>query len=385
MSGPKYVRIYGDIINYQYQGGGWVYRNTTRNYAYYLSASYQKGKPLRTDRGIYYIVPNPYAMNTEKCGQAEEITYGRCDGVPIGRTVMNGTYVPSLTRDGRLDWSSLVTEAIARLDSKGADQNSEMLTKDLYDASNLVIEYGQRLLASLRYLKKGKFAKAYKAFNKRQGRLRNSRQAIADHWLAFQWGVKPSMDAIVNAFNLATSSEERSTFVVRTSVHRRTKLHVWTQDFPSPSVKTEVGDQVMACYLTRQFVDVSYKSFAAAWNNPIVPAWDAVPYSFLIDWFIPIGDYLKQFGYYQSVNPPVVRGSNAQVLEKYVDGSYTSSSQYYRVTMSVSSPYRRYTLDRVLDNRIHAIYTLADIIDRSEFGLTKSRATNLIALCASKF
>lgn len=385
MSGPKYVRIYGDTINYGYNGNDWVKYNSTRMSAYYLSASYQKGKPLRTDRGIYYIIPNPYGMTTEKGAHAERITYARFDGRPEGRTVMNGTFIPSITSDDPMSWSSLLTEAIARLDSEGADLNSEMLTKDLFDASNLVIEYGQRLLASLRYLKKGKFAKAYKAFNKRQGQLRNSRQAIADHWLAFQWGVKPSMDAIVNAFNLATSSEERSTFVVRTSVHRRTKLYVWAQDYPHLSFKAEVGNQVMAYYLTRQFVDTSYKSFAAAWNNPIEPAWDAVPYSFLIDWFIPIGDYLKQFGYYQSVNPPVVRGSDAQVLEKYVNSGYTSNEQYFRVTTSLTSPYRKYSFTRILDARIHATYTLAAIVDRSEFGITKSRAVNLMALLASKF
>ena len=29
-------------------------------------------------------------------------------------------------------------------------------------------------------------------------------------------------------------------------------------------------------------------------DNPAVLAWEALPYSFVVDWFIPIGDYLNE-------------------------------------------------------------------------------------------
>ena len=36
----------------------------------------------------------------------------------------------------------------------------------------------------------------------------------------------------------------------------------------------------------------------AQWNlgsNPLLTAWELVPYSFVVDWFVPIGDFINQY------------------------------------------------------------------------------------------
>jgi len=48
-------------------------------------------------------------------------------------------------------------------------------------------------------------------------------------------------------------------------------------------------------------------------TNPALLAWELVPYSFVVDWFYPVGDWLSQVGY--SLGLYFVRGMRSSVAE----------------------------------------------------------------------
>lgn len=349
-------------------------------------ASYKNGSAIQTSHGLKYVTPYPYSRFV--------IEYGSCTSYerenpamtntprPLSKNYWVSAYQPRY--DVLRSNEDLLQSALSKFDSDGASTNAEMLAKDLTDASRLVTEYAERMLSACKYIKKGRWAKAYRAFNARRGSLRNSRQAIADHWLAFQWGIKPSMDAIVNAYNLATDSDEKRTFRVRTSASTKETCYRTVENWPKEARTVTVGGRTRRMMVSRHFHDMSARDFAALWNNPIVPFWDAVPWSFLVDWFIPIGDYLTQFGYYtNALTPPIIDGCNSYKLETTLKGRIEDVSRYTIITTEFSGFYDM-QFRRTVDSSVHAKYAFSDIIDKSAFGITKSRAINMMALLASK-
>lgn len=388
--------------NFTLRGGsftGFRWIQSTETYGYWdqtsdvtaissfsTNASYTKGSATQTSHGRKYVTPYPYSRYVIKYGscteyqQSNKATTG--NSRPQTKSVWVSSYQPSyyVTVSNK----NLLQSALSNFDSDGANTNAEMLAKDLTDATRLVTEYAERMLSACKYIKKGRWSKAYRAFNARRGSLRNSRQAIADHWLAFQWGVKPSLDAIVNAYNLATDTDEKRTFRVRESASTKESCYLNVENWPNETYRVTIGEQKRRMTVSRHFRDMSAGDFAALWNNPIVPFWDAVPWSFLVDWFIPIGDYLTQFGYYtNALKPPEISGCNSYKIELSLKGNITRVS-WPSIIKTEFSGFEMMQFIRTVDSSVHAKYAFSDIIDKSAFGITKSRAINMMALLASK-
>lgn len=273
-------------------------------------------------------------------------------------------------------FDELTQSALTSLDSE-ASSNMEMLTKDLIDSGKLATEYFERTLRAVPYLKRGQFAKAWKHFNMRKGKLQSSRKAISDHWLAYQWGVKPALDAIIEAYNQATDDDLKRSFRI---IKRASSTTSFVDPIKSGVIQPANGTCFRSVWLYRYFTDVSYKDFKALWNNPVVPTWDAIPYSFLVDWFLPVGDYLRQFGWVGSfMNSRMIKGHNSYVEQVEI---YPAVKRY--VWLQSRDPCNWKSFNRKLDSSIHSTLSMSDVVERSEFGISAARLLNLAALVNQK-
>lgn len=346
------------------------------------------GVPTVMSSGYKYITPYTYYRRSYKQPSGESTQYGRSS--------LNGSFGPVYKKTGNNYFTHIATgrypdkplssdqleqRALANLDSRGDSTNMEMLTKDLVDAMHLTSEYSGRLLRAIPHLKKGRFSKAWKAFNSRNGRLQSNRKIISNEWLAFQWGVKPSIDAVINAYELATDSNEKRTIRI-TSVAGEQNAYAYY--YTSKVGHEQVGVREQSMKIIRYFPNISYRDFASLWNNPATPTWDAIPYSFLLDWFMPIGSYLKQFSYFND-HQYNISGVNCyrSNLRYSFNVSYLDTGRYHKYIIKSDEGFDN-IFSRSLSSRIHASYTLGDIVDQSSFGLTRSRTLNLIALCNQK-
>lgn len=346
------------------------------------------GVPTATNNGYKFVTPYAYYRYSYKEPSGEEITYYRSShktpfepyyrqtGINYYRHIAGGQYLGK-----PLSPEQLEQRALANLDSRGDSTNMEMLTKDLVDAMHLTSEYAGRLLRAIPHLKKGRFSKAWKAFNSRNGQLQSNRKVISNEWLAFQWGVKPSIEAVINAYELATDSDEKRTFRITSTAGEQ---NAYAYYYNSMTEYKQVGVREQSMKIIRYFRNISNRDFASLWNNPMTPAWDAIPYSFLLDWFAPIGSYLKQFSYF-----------NDHLYDISGVNCYRSNLRYsFNVTYLTINGDGKHVMksdegfenifSRSLSSRIHASYTLGDIVDQSSFGLTRGRTLNLIALCNQK-
>lgn len=389
MGGPKNYTSPGSQYTYMWDRSTNSWREptvvTTPHFSY-LRASYTKTVPTMTRRGYVFDTPATYGLTTMRGAYGTRLTlkWDRSNQtwVPEQYVIVANYNAPMPTFGSIMSRDRVTQEALAQLDSAGSSTNMEMLTKDLVDAMQLSNEYFSRLLQAAPAIRKGKFKEAWKQFNKRKGQLRSTRKSISDHWLAFQWGVKPSLEACINAYYLATDDQSGRSFTIRTAF--KSVGYATRQIFVNDRA-TNVpcyGQHSRACYVTRRFVEMSYREFAHLWDNPIVPAWDAVPWSFLVDWFVPIGSYLSQFGYYKSSSKVI--GSNANVEIKTYGGNLTQVSKTYGWIEESFSPQTVYSFNRSVSNRIHASYTVADIVEKSKFGVSRGQLLSAAALSNQK-
>lgn len=134
--------------------------------------------------------------------------------------------------------------------------------------------------------------KQIKRFKFKQSLTRNWRKKTAQNrWLELQYGWSPLFSDLKKAMvELSAAPEAPILKFVKSSVFE-------SQDGVRGGVTVVRRKQVLktSCYYALTNRD---RRTAAQWNlmsNPLLTAWEMVPYSFVVDWFIPIGDFIAQY------------------------------------------------------------------------------------------
>lgn len=124
------------------------------------------------------------------------------------------------------------------------------------------------------------------------------KQDIANQWLSLQYGWKPLISDI---YGLVQGLEKRE------STNPYTRVHVSATQ-QSKKASPELGGgiagnksrgQVVTSCRTAYHIRVrpndTLRSLAALGaTNPAVVAWEITPWSFVVDWFLPVGNWLEQ-------------------------------------------------------------------------------------------
>jgi len=133
---------------------------------------------------------------------------------------------------------------------------------------------------------------AYQALNLPRGKLTKTKfKAPADLWLEFTFGWVPLVDDIGAAIDVLQGSPEYERV-------KGAKSAVFTTDAPwdGGSSATTTARLTTVC---SGGVRVTNPNLLLAnqlgFVNPAAVAWDAVPFSFVVDWFIPVGKFLNSF------------------------------------------------------------------------------------------
>jgi hypothetical protein len=118
-------------------------------------------------------------------------------------------------------------------------------------------------------------------------------QFAANSWLELQYGWKPLLSEIDNAAQDLASRWEQdpADVMVRGTgkVFRYPTFHNMTDYIPQGHAEFRVG--IQAFY---QVIDENLRNLAGLGiTNPLEPAWELLPYSFVVDWFVPVGSFLK--------------------------------------------------------------------------------------------
>lgn len=161
------------------------------------------------------------------------------------------------------------------------------LYRTRHETSNMITSNVNRLSRSIRLLKKGKWKKAASALGVRSRGAPKSME-VPQRWLELQYGWKPLIQDIYNIGNKAFHDP-------KIKVYKSVKAEKpWlATDKDGSSVSGVIYDRFAVSSLVQLKSDVLPTMQNLGVLNPSLVAWEAVPYSFIVDWFYPVGDWLS--------------------------------------------------------------------------------------------
>lgn len=207
---------------------------------------------------------------------------------------------------------SHLSEAAFRARAKLADRingmsiNLAQAMGERHQTASLLVTSAQRIAHAALALKRARLGDFVTALSM-QGRAPSAKQwqrvidtpkskRIANHWLEYQYGWKPLMsDAYGAAELLATHvRDDPSHAAARGSSQRTEDLYYHTRDSGSV-LQIQDTTTTTTKYGVRFRLDSAARAMLSRTgiSNPALLAWELLPYSFVVDWFIPVGNYLQ--------------------------------------------------------------------------------------------
>jgi hypothetical protein len=203
---------------------------------------------------------------------------------------LNAIYVPSGVPDSWKDQAIVK----ARLAMKDQDVNLGLAFAERNQTARLVGDTARQLAGAMKRLKRGDFRGAGRKLGIDPGRPKT--KTVASRWLELQYGWKPLLSDVHGAAE-ALAKRQAGDWVVTGKGSKREAINVEKILGTVSSVgyglgvaRGTKGVYVRIDAIPQNDLLLSMKSVGV--TNPAVIAWDKLRYSFVVDWFLPVGDFL---------------------------------------------------------------------------------------------
>lgn len=279
----------------------------------------------------------------------------------------------------------------------GANSNIALNLAQYGQVSNMVANTAYRIIGSVRSLRRGNISAATSILLR--GRRPNGvtkkgnpspSKALANNWLELQYGWKPLLSDLHGAlYSLAQFNVGARGFMTARS-SAKVSRKVVTPLFRSITTPQRIGDKVVVtdhgCKFGLEYSLESPLSVFLAqtgFTNPINLAWEILPWSFVADWFIPIGPYLESLS-----------GFHGLVFRRGYQVQFTRQTTFSEIDFT--GPIAGTTSSMQQKGRYNQTVVLVDRVPLSGFpsqtfptftgkGVTILRAANALALLRQVF
>jgi hypothetical protein len=158
-------------------------------------------------------------------------------------------------------------------------------TGDIVGAANAVgIRVGKR--------KRRKYNRSY---------AKDQSKAAANAWIGMQYGVRPLLEDVKGAAESLAKLMSAPSPIQRAEVHKAIKMSAdrsWADYYDMPrnlrEIQTTEYHMKYVCYYTYD-LNVSSIPTSLGLTNPASILWELTPWSFVVDWFFPIGNWIASF------------------------------------------------------------------------------------------
>jgi len=153
------------------------------------------------------------------------------------------------------------------------------------------------LLAAIRAAKRGKWRDVAKHLRVRPKDFHKGK-TTSERWLEYQYGWKPLMSDIYDAAQLVQKGFREKTHLASSERHLKDS-YSYKSEFTSGSkgVPGFVRGESKADYTAKVFYKINESTLSKLGQmgliNPLSVAWEVVPFSFVVDWFLPVGNFLE--------------------------------------------------------------------------------------------
>lgn len=244
--------------------------------------------------------------------------------------------------------------ALKRFNEKLQNANMNLLQAfaERYQAVDMIANTAHRVAAAAWHLRRADFKGVVDSLNivSRDGvtpgakafeRVRNTpaKDRLSHHWLEWEFGWRPLLKDIRDGAELLAESiaTYKEPFGVVSASARKRNVEV-TRSGSGPAIQVNTkftghfGCSLKASY--RLADERRHALSKTGISNPMLLSWELLPYSFVIDWFLPVGSYLESltaqdgFVLFDKTMSVLERGTTVKrVTVDYSDAWGTSSGE----------------------------------------------------------
>lgn len=288
------------------------------DYVYYRGYSGNKTPNFQTFASQHRkIPPTPYSVEYQRYSSGRAFAVGQYPvpgSAPFSYTAWHWYRLTPMGLSSFDTDSDARSKAIGRLASQmnTLKLNVAQAFAERKQTVDMIASTALRIAKAASSLRKGRLGDAAKALNiKYDSALgvavtRSStkkRNVLGNYWLELQYGWKPLLQDIHGALELLASH------ITSDSYHHRVIARATAYDMHFLKYANDAlwpyEDYANAgwsvCEHRGQYIlDYRLESAARAAlaatgvSNPALLAWELLPYSFVVDWFLPVGNYLEQ-------------------------------------------------------------------------------------------
>lgn len=266
------------------------------------------------DDPVDHISENPYTakvvnrantLQTERSWPSGSIVWQHFNSFEINETK------PVWSNNSELALLGKVTDAL-----REHQFNAGIFGAEFHKALDSVVSSSLSVFNAYRHARRGNFAEAWRNLGRtvsgggvskgKDGKWHDRSakpikpEEIAQTWLAMQYAWKPLLQDIHEAMEWIAS---------KTSLPREVKVVCRKRQAPTMVNDATTGSSYSFLVQHTVWGEIRVtlvESISTARSlgllNPTAVAWELVPFSFVVDWFIPIGNYLDTIGFLSGLN-----------------------------------------------------------------------------------
>lgn len=305
---------------------GPVYTKTEFKFPGSGQRSFLKQKNSYRSKTKRYRAPNPFGLDVIS-GDFIYCFFGS----PVYPDVPN-TYAHTATNGGRSIDALASNKALSQFVDRLRDLQSASVATTLAEwrqAESMLVARATQLSEGLRALRRGDFKKLNKLFKAPKG-FRAKAKGGANMWLEYHFGWSPLVQDIYNAVQVLSAVPPSQ----KVRGRGRSSEPILVRNAPIGATTYIQEDLTYSCRVecgAEMFTSNPNTALAnqMGFINPAAVAWELVPFSFLVDWFLPVGDFLNSFtdllGH--SVHYPYTTTKRSAIgLYRYADGRFITDT-----------------------------------------------------------
>lgn len=322
------------------------------------------GKWTSGPGGVKLVKDNPYSVTYQRL---------RCKGSDtVPSRQLSGNYqVPHVwTANDEVALQSALVSAV-----KGHQFNLAVTSAESRESFKMIYSNIASLGHAMRSLRRGDLSSAARSLGvKGKHSSKLDKDDLAGRWLELQYGWLPLLNDVhegANAFAALNNRVRTSTVVVRKSGRPFT----WGGSSSPSNYQNQGIGRTHVKLIYRMTEDIS-TARSLGLLDPLTVAWELIPYSFVVDWFIPIGSYLENLN-----TIPKLTG-------RFIHSKYTHSPVSVKVLQNWiyygggKVDGESYRFDRTITSSLSTARPTFKPLDRI---FTPGHFWNSLALCARFF
>lgn len=167
-----------------------------------------------------------------------------------------------------------------------------MLGRDLTHALSGTTAFFRKVPHAAKLLRRGRFREAARHLG-----FKGKASVIPNTYLGYTYAVSPLVQDVAHLWDFVTQKDPLVFRIVRTKTAPRfNEFETYTlYSVGSPELKADIMRSYnISARIIREYTSECFVPLKGITFNPVPAIWDALPWSFVVDWFLPVSSCLEQ-------------------------------------------------------------------------------------------